>query len=92
VAQELISPNCDLQKNGKVTVAIRPEEFLISANNQLFTGVVRDVIFTGGNLRIHAMVADKEIVATLASHGASVPERGETLSFSTRPESIRTTK
>ena len=92
VVQELISPNCDLQKNGKATVAIRPEEFLISAHNQLFTGVVRDVIFTGGNLRVHAMVAGKEIVATLASHGATVPERGETLSFSTRPESIRTTK
>ena len=70
-----------IPSSGEVTVAIRPEDLVISPGGMI-SGTVRDVIFTGDSVRIYVMVGDVEVIASLASYGTQIPAQGSQVTLS----------
>lgn len=75
--------------SGEVTVAIRPED-LVLATNGMIGGTVRDVIFTGDSVRVHVVVGDVEVIASLASYGTEIPAQGSKVTLSPEHRAART--
>lgn len=91
ISRNHIAPDCSFGTSGPVTVAIRPEDFqVVDAGNGALLGTVRDVIFTGDSVRVHVQIAETEIVASLPSYGARVPDRSAQVSLSPQEQSART--
>jgi spermidine/putrescine transport system ATP-binding protein len=75
--------------SGEVTVAIRPEDLVLSTNGMI-GGTVKDVIFTGDSVRVHVAVGDIEVIASLASYGTQIPEQGSTVTLNPEHRAART--
>ncbi len=90
ISRNHIAPDCQFGTSGPVTVAIRPEDFELSENEGALKGTVRDVIFTGDSVRVHVLLDETEVVASLASYGVRVPDRGETIGLNPLEHSART--
>lgn len=88
--RDQVADDCVVPASGPVTVAIRPEDFEVTEGTGALNGTVRDVIFTGDSVRIHVSIADTEVVASLPSYGARIPDRGEKVSLNPLRHSART--
>jgi len=86
---EAIASDCELPSNGAVTIAVRPEDLVMAPNGPL-RGVVRDIIFSGGLVRVHVTIGNSELVAALPSHGITIPEVGSPIALEPRVGTART--
>jgi spermidine/putrescine transport system ATP-binding protein len=89
VDSSAIASDCEIPKSGQVTIAVRPEDLEVRADGPL-KGTVRDVIFTGGLVRVYVALGDTEVVAALPSHGVAIPDRGAAVNLAPLSGSART--
>jgi spermidine/putrescine transport system ATP-binding protein len=89
IKADAIASDCNVPTSGPVTIAVRPEDLVVTAGGPL-SGIVRDVIFTGGLVRVYVALGDTEVVAALPSHGVEVPERESAVTLAPLVGSART--
>ena len=89
IKADAIAKDCEVPASGPVTIAVRPEDLVVTADGPL-KGTVRDVIFTGGLVRIYVALGETEVVAALPSHGVVVPERNSVVTLAPLEGSART--
>jgi ABC-type Fe3+/spermidine/putrescine transport system ATPase subunit len=80
--------NPDAEETGSVTLAIRPENVVLTQTPD-GAGVVTDVTFVGGDIHVDVDLGQNRLVVRIPSHGARIPQAGSRVHLAFLPESLR---